>query len=70
MYIQIIKIGVWMEGFTSYSIKTMQPIFKKKYKLKEIRFKLPKNIGKFKGDPVRSISNSSRVWKINLIKQI
>lgn len=51
------KTGVWMEGFTSYSIKTIKNyLLKKKYKLKEIRFKLPKNIGKFKGDPVRSIS--------------
>ena len=51
------QTGAWMEGFTSYSIKTIKNyLLKKKYKLKEIRFKLPKNIGKFKGDPVRTIS--------------
>lgn len=47
----------WMDGFSSYSIYTIKKFFfKKKFDLKIVKFKLPKNIGNFNSDPTRSIS--------------
>ena len=47
----------WMDGFSSYSIYTIKKFFlKKKFDLKIVKFKLPKNIGNFNSDPMRSIS--------------
>ena len=51
------KINYWLEGLTSFSIKTLQDyLTKKKYKLYKTKFNLPKDIGSFNNNPIRSIS--------------
>lgn len=47
----------WLEGFTSFSIKTIKEyVVKKNYKLVSYKFNLNQNIGNKNDDPIRSIS--------------